>query len=1032
MRWCDQDLAEARPRLPARLVERPDLLASAVRALCARERLVAVAGVGGAGKSILARQACAERQVRRTFRDGVCWLEAGPGKDPIALLADLAGWLGVTGTALRFGTAEQGRDQLAAALSRRRLLIAVDNVQEPRQLHVLTGLPPGCTVLFTTRLAELGQAVKATEVLVGELAQDQALELLGRWTGQPPEALPDAAHALCARLGSLALSVATAGAMVAQGRSFAEVLASIRRDPTHVRAGVAAAQRYRTLFDMIEASIACLREADQARYAQLAVFARCGPFPRDAAQALWQPELSDAGLDDLLATLTGRCMLTAAGDGWYAAHDLHYDVLQGRLGDDGLRAAHSRLLEGYRRRYPGGLADSVSDPYLARTLAGHLHGAHLIDEVRALLADAAWIQARLTHGQLPGLASDYGYAGDPLTRQILRALRRSAPVLAADPTQVRGQLASRLIGHPDPGISAWAAGLTRQVDGLGAALAPVAPAPADNPLEHILTGHTDPVRAVAITPDGTRAVSGGDDGTLRVWDLTAGRQHATLTGHTDWVRAVAITPDGTRAISGGDDGTLRVWDLTAGCQHATLTGHTRPIWSLAITADGSRAISGGDDGSLRVWDLTAGRRHATLTGHSRPIWSVAITPDGTRAVSGGGDGILRVWDLTAGRQHATLTGHTGEVFSVAMTPDGTQAVSGGSDGSLRVWDLTAGRQHVTLTGHVGWVRAVAVTPDATRAVSGGEDGALRVWDLTAGRQHATLTGHARQVHSVAVTPDGTRAISGGDDGSLRVWDLTASGEHAILTGWIFSVAVTPDGTRAVSGGSDGTLRVWDLTAGRQHATLTGHTRPIWSVAITPDGTRAISGSGDGTLRVWDLTASGEDATLTILTGHIGQASHASQVFSVAITPDGTRAASGDGSDLRIWDLASGRVDATLTGHTGHVFCVAVTPDGTRAVSGSGDGTLRVWDLAAGRQHATLTGHAGHVFCVAVTPDGTRAVSGGEDASVRVWDLASGAELARWVGDHPIIGCTALPGPPVRIGVGQGQGPPCLLEFRTGK
>src|ERR1019366_4772007 len=212
---------------------------------------------------------------------------------------------------------------------------------------------------------------------------------------------------------------------------------------------------YRTLFAAIEAGITDLPQDDQRRYAQLAVFAGRGPFPRDAAQALWQSELPDAEVGDLLADLTGRSLLTIAGEGWYVPHDLQYDVLARRLGAGGLTAAHARLLEGYRIRYPAGWAGSATDPYLARTLAGHLHDADYHDELDALLSDAAWIQARLTHGQLPDLIPDYIHAGDPLTRQILRALRLSAPALAVDPRQVRAQLAGRLLGHPDPGIAAW-------------------------------------------------------------------------------------------------------------------------------------------------------------------------------------------------------------------------------------------------------------------------------------------------------------------------------------------------------------------------------------------------------------------------------------------------------------------------------------------------------------------------------------------------------------------------------------------------
>ena len=69
---------------------------------------------------------------------------------------------------------------------------------------------------------------------------------------------------------------------------------------------------------------------------------------------------------------------------------------------------------------------------------------------------------------------------------------------------------------------------------------------------------------MAVTPDGNRAVSGGSDGSVRVWDLAAGREQATLTGHSGWVRSVAVTPDGARAVSGGEDGSVRVWDLATG------------------------------------------------------------------------------------------------------------------------------------------------------------------------------------------------------------------------------------------------------------------------------------------------------------------------------------------------------------------------------------------------------------------------------------------------------------------------------------
>ncbi|MDT9205827.1 MAG: WD40 repeat domain-containing protein, partial [Limnospira sp. PMC 1236.20] len=74
-------------------------------------------------------------------------------------------------------------------------------------------------------------------------------------------------------------------------------------------------------------------------------------------------------------------------------------------------------------------------------------------------------------------------------------------------------------------------------------------------------GHSNRVEAVAIAPDGKRAVSASSDKTLKLWDLETGTELATLTGHSWSVNAVAIAPDGFRAVSASMDKTLKLWDL---------------------------------------------------------------------------------------------------------------------------------------------------------------------------------------------------------------------------------------------------------------------------------------------------------------------------------------------------------------------------------------------------------------------------------------------------------------------------------------
>jgi WD40 repeat protein len=149
-----------------------------------------------------------------------------------------------------------------------------------------------------------------------------------------------------------------------------------------------------------------------------------------------------------------------------------------------------------------------------------------------------------------------------------------------------------------------------------------------------LKGHSNSVNAVAVTADGKRAISGSSDNTLKVWDLTTGKEQFTLKGHSNSVNAVAVTADGKRAISGSSDNTLKVWNLTTGKEEFTLTGHSDSVNAVAVTADGKRAISGSFDNTLKVWDLTTGKEEFTLKGHSYSVNAVAVTADGKRAISG--------------------------------------------------------------------------------------------------------------------------------------------------------------------------------------------------------------------------------------------------------------------------------------------------------------------------------------------------------------------------------------------------------------
>jgi WD40 repeat protein len=509
----------------------------------------------------------------------------------------------------------------------------------------------------------------------------------------------------------------------------------------------------------------------------------------------------------------------------------------------------------------------------------------------------------------------------------------------------------------------------------------------------VLEGHTGRVWSVGLSRDAARAVSGSYDDTMRLWDLTTRRCMAVFKGHTDSVLSVAISEDATVALSGSSDKTLRLWDLTTHQCLGVLEGHIGAVWSVGLSSDGKRALSGSDDKTLRLWDLSARKCLGVLEGHTNSVSTVALSRDAARALSGSSDNTLRLWDLTTNQSVAVLEGHKDSVMSVALSSDGARALSGSSDNTLRIWDLANLKCLAVLKGHTHSVSGlkdhthsvwgVALSSNAALGVSGSCENTLRLWDLTTHKCLAVLEGHTKGVSSVALSRDGGRALSGSDDNTLCLWDLKTGHCVAVLGGHtdsVLSVALSSDGARALSGSHDSTLRFWDLATHKCLAVLEGHTASVRCVALSSDGTRAVSGSSDSTLRLWDLNTR---KRLAVLEGHTGNTS------SIALSSDGARALSGSSdSTLRLWDLTTHKCLAVLEGHTASVRCVELSSDGTRAVSGSSDSTLRLWDLKTRQCLAVLEGHTDSVLSVALSSDGGRALSGSDDNSLRLWDLTT--------------------------------------------
>jgi cytochrome c len=287
------------------------------------------------------------------------------------------------------------------------------------------------------------------------------------------------------------------------------------------------------------------------------------------------------------------------------------------------------------------------------------------------------------------------------------------------------------------------------------------------PAEAQLRGHGGPVRALAIAPDGRRAISGSFDTSAIRWSLTRKIAEQVMRFHDGAVNAVVWLKDGHIATAGAD-AHIALWTQGQPQPDKVFDGHTAPIAALALSPDGTLLASASWDRTVRLWPLGGGAPRV-LEGHAQNVNGVAFSPDGRTLVSASYDATVRLWRVGDGS--ASVHNVPSPLNTVAVASDG-EIVASGADGKV-YFVSPQGELRGDLQASPTPIIDVAISPDGKRVAAAGIRGSVAIIDRQERKIEHTLVGPGLPVWSVAFLPDNRTLLTGGTDRMIRRWDAVS-------------------------------------------------------------------------------------------------------------------------------------------------------------------------------------------------------------------------------------------------------------------
>ena len=438
---------------------------------------------------------------------------------------------------------------------------------------------------------------------------------------------------------------------------------------------------------------------------------------------------------------------------------------------------------------------------------------------------------------------------------------------------------------------------------------------------------------LALDYDSNRDIlaSGTIDGTVIAWKMKDAVPVLRNIVHAGAVRAVLFLEDG-RLISGSDDDTLAVWDLSRNSHRKIETNHGGV---MDVSTTGDVIATAGLDGVIRLWSLQTIEVIETLRGHEELIWSLQPLVN-NRFVSAGKDGSVMWWSATPAMTTSYKATSRMPASDVEFVWNDVLAVVSEFDSDLQVIDVKENEQFV-IPSDGSELSSVSFVPHTSLVVTGDVAGEVRLWDVEQ-LERGELVGFCDgQVTAVGVSPNGHQIAAGTLVGKVCVFNRKTRRvgfETEISDAIVLAIAFNDVGDVLFISTIDGNISAVDLQSGEELWVRIGNGNDIVAMKYLQTRNALLTATSSRTLQL-----------ISAKNGEVLETRNAKGglLRDIALFRDESRfvTALSDGT-VGVWDTASFNVIASLPSKQS-LECISVSRDGYRLAIGGGNATIEVMD-----------------------------------------------------------------------------------------